>query len=77
MGDVGLKPEEREGYEACLAGRVLELGSKADRQGLNQEWKAIPRGWYLGGEGFGGRMLKRVEEASDPSPALCASRTGV
>ena len=32
MGVVGLGPEDGEGYEAYLEGRVLELGMKAGRQ---------------------------------------------
>ena len=62
MGDVGLEPEDGEGYEAYLEGRVLELGRKAGRQELNEEWKRIRRGWYLGGDGFRGRLMKRVKE---------------
>ena len=34
---------------------------KAGRKVLEGEWKRMRRGWYLGDEGFGGRMLKRVK----------------
>lgn len=61
MGDLGLAPEDRKGYEAYLEGRVLELGIKNGRKALEQEWKRIRRGWYLGGDGFRGRMLKKVK----------------
>jgi len=62
MVDLGLKPADGDGYEAYVAGRVLELGMKAGREALAEEWKAIRRGWYLGGDGFRGRLLKRVKE---------------
>jgi putative transposase len=61
MGDLGLAPGDREGYEAYMEGRVLELGSKAGQKALEEEWKRIRRGWYLGGEGFGRRMLKLLK----------------
>jgi REP element-mobilizing transposase RayT len=61
MGDLGLEPGDRKGYEAYLEGRVLELGMKAGRKVLEGEWKRIRRGWYLGDDGFGGRMLKMVK----------------
>ena len=61
LGSVGLGPEDRAGYEAYLEGRRLELGIKAGRKALEAEWKRIRRGWYLGGEGFRGRMLKKIK----------------
>ncbi len=61
MGDMVLAPEDRKGYEAYLEGRVLEMGLKAGRQVLEKEWKRIRRGWYLGGEGFRVRMLKKLK----------------
>ncbi len=62
MGNLGLRPEERDGYEAYMEGRVIELGVKAGRTALNEQWKRIRRGWYLGDDGFRGRMLKYVKE---------------
>jgi hypothetical protein len=62
MADLGLGTSDRDGYEAYVAGRVLELGVKAGRGALAEEWKGIRRGWYLGGEGFRGRLLKKVKE---------------
>ena len=44
-----------------IEGRVLELGIKQGREELAAEWKAIRRGWYLGGEQFRERMLELVE----------------
>jgi putative transposase len=61
MGDMGMEPNERRGYEAYLEGRVLELGLKAGRKAMEEEWKRIRRGWYLGGDGFRVRMLKRLK----------------
>ncbi len=61
LGNLGLGPEDRPGYGAYLEGRVLELGVLAGRKALAAEWKKIRRGWYLGGEGFRGRMLKKIK----------------
>jgi len=61
MGNLGLEPGDRKGYESYMEGRVLELGIKAGRKALEGEWKRIRRGWYLGGDGFRGRMLKRIK----------------
>jgi REP element-mobilizing transposase RayT len=61
MGNLGLEPEDRKGYEAYMEGRVLELGIRAGRKALEGEWKRIRRGWYLGDDGFRGRMLKMVK----------------
>jgi REP element-mobilizing transposase RayT len=65
MGDVGIKPQEVAGYEAFMEARVLELGMKAGRRELNEAWKAIRRGWYLGGEGFRGRLKQHLKQAMD------------
>ena len=62
MGNLGLPPEERKGYEAYIEGRVLELGLKRGRKELAEEWKAIRRGWYVGGTEFKERMLALVEQ---------------
>jgi hypothetical protein len=61
MGDLGLEAGEGRAYEVYLEGRVLELGMKAGRKGLEEQWKRIRRGWYLGREGFGERMLRLVK----------------
>jgi REP element-mobilizing transposase RayT len=52
MGGLGLEEKDRRGYEACLESRALELGMKAGRLELEQQWKALRRGWYLGQESF-------------------------
>ena len=61
MGALRLEPEDRRGYEACLEGRALELGLKAGRMELEEQWKALRRGWYVGGEGFGSRLRGQME----------------
>ena len=52
MGSLGLGPKELKGYEAYIEGRVMELGSKAGRKELEEEWEGLRRGWYVGSEGF-------------------------
>ena len=62
MGSVGLAKEDRDGYEAYLEGRTLELGIQAGRRELEEQWRGIRRGWCLGDKRFHGRMLKQVEK---------------
>ncbi len=52
MESLGLGPADGRGYEAYLEGRVLELGTKAGRKELDRQWKALRRGWYVGGKSF-------------------------
>jgi hypothetical protein len=52
MASLGLGPGDAKGYEAYIEGRVLELATKAGRKELEQEWKALRRGWYVGRESF-------------------------
>ena len=61
MEGLRLKPEDRRGYEACLEGRALEIGLKAGRVELEKQWKALRRGWYVGGDGFAARLRDQVE----------------
>ena len=74
MGDVGLKPRDGMGYEAYVEGRVLEWGVKQGRRELNESWKRIRRGWYLGGEGFRGKLQKCLKAAL--GQGLAASHSG-
>src|SRR5436309_2735419 len=63
MGSLRLGPKDWKGYEAYIEGRVLELASQAGRKELDAEWKALRRGWYVGGEGFSEKLegyLERV-----------------
>jgi putative transposase len=61
LGNLGLESRDAKGYEAYLEGRVLELGIKEGRKALEKQWQRIRRGWYLGGDGFRGRMLKELK----------------
>ena len=47
-----LRKKNRQGYEAYMESRVLELGLKAGRRELEEQWRALRRGWYVGGESF-------------------------
>jgi len=61
MGDLGLEAGDRAGYAAYVEGRALEWKNQAGREELNEQWRAIRRGWYLGGDGFRARLLERAE----------------
>jgi REP element-mobilizing transposase RayT len=62
LGNLGLPPKGRKGYKAYIEWRVLELGLKRGRKELAEEWKAIRRGWCVGGTDFKERMLAWVEQ---------------
>ena len=61
MGALRLKPEDRRGYEIYLEGRVLELGLKSGRAELEGQWKALRRGWYVGGDRFAVKLRDQIE----------------
>ena len=61
MGNLGLGPNDVKGYEGYIEGRVLELCSQAGRKELDEEWKALRRGWYVGGEGFVGKLQAHLD----------------
>jgi len=63
MGSLGLAEKHGRGYEAYIEGRVLELGSKAGRKELDEQWKALRRGWYVGGESFAEKLKERLQKA--------------
>jgi REP element-mobilizing transposase RayT len=63
MESLGLAPEDRRGYESYIEGRVLEIGMQAGRGGLEEQWRQMRRGWYVGGEGFFGELRNRLEKA--------------
>ena len=63
LGSLGLVPEKSRGYEAYMEGRVLELGKKARRQELEEQWKPLRRGWYVGGESFGEKLAGYLDGA--------------
>ena len=52
MAGAGFAEEEREGYETYMESRALELKLKQGCRELEAKWKALRRGWYVGGEGF-------------------------
>ena len=60
MGSLGFGPKDVKGYEAYIEGRVLELGSKAGRKELDEAWKALRRGWYVGDEGFADKLKEHL-----------------
>ena len=62
LESLGLGPADAKGYEAYIEGRVLELVTQAGRKELDGEWKALRRGWYLGGESF----LEKLEGLMQP-----------
>jgi hypothetical protein len=59
---LGFGPKEVKGYEAYIEGRVLELGSQTGRKELEEEWEALRRGWYVGGEGFLEKLQVQLEQ---------------
>ena len=61
MGALRLKAGDRRGYEIYLEGRVLELGLKAGRVELEEQWKSLRHGWYVGGERFAERLRNKIE----------------
>jgi putative transposase len=63
LGSLGLAPGQGRGYEAYMEGRVLELGIKAKRKELEEQWKELRRGWYVGGASFGERLGVWLEKA--------------
>jgi len=63
LNSLGLRPAQAKGYEAYLEARVLELGIKAKRQELEEQWKALRRGWYLGTREFGEDLEKQLRKA--------------
>jgi len=65
LGSLGFGPKETKGYEAYIEGRVLELASPAGRKEADQEWKALRRGWYVGGGGFLSRLEGCLDEVME------------
>lgn len=64
MGSLGLQEGQCKGYEAYMEGRVLELGRPAARKQLQEQWKALRRGWYVGGDSFVTRLADGLEKAA-------------
>ena len=64
LESLRLGPADARGYEAYIEGRVLELATKAGRKDLVREWKALRRGWYVGGQSFLGKLESLLEPAA-------------
>jgi REP element-mobilizing transposase RayT len=60
MAGAGFTEEERLGYAAYIESRALELKHKPGCRELEETWKALRRGWYLGGEGFFEKLKARL-----------------
>jgi putative transposase len=60
MGALGLQANQRRGYEAHLERRVLELGLKQGRLELEEKWRALRRGWYIGDDDFFETLKRRL-----------------
>jgi putative transposase len=64
MGSFGFRERRSKGYEAYMEGRALELGRAASRKQLEEQWKALRRGWYVGGDSFLSRLVDGLERAA-------------
>jgi len=62
LGTLGLSEKDGKGYEAYLESRVLELASQRGRKELEEKWKELRRGWYLGGSEFREQLEQRLEK---------------
>jgi REP element-mobilizing transposase RayT len=60
MGAAGLKEHEGRRYENYMESRVLELAIKEGRLEWEEKWKALRRGWYVGGETFLEKLQARL-----------------
>ena len=60
LAALGLSEGDRRGYESYIESRVLELGMEAGRKELAGQWRALRRGWYVGGEEFGDQLREQM-----------------
>jgi putative transposase len=60
LAGLRLEATDFKRYEAYVESRALELGLKAGRQELEEKWKALRRGWYVGDEGFFEKLKARL-----------------
>jgi putative transposase len=63
LDSLGVRHAQRKGYEAYMEARVLELGIKAGRKELEEQWKVLRRGWYVGTREFGRDLEKQLDKA--------------
>jgi REP element-mobilizing transposase RayT len=63
LGSLGIRADDargRRGYEAYMEGRVLECRADKSRAILEEDWRRIRRGWYLGESSFKDRLLGQI-----------------
>ena len=65
LASLNLTEDQLRRYESYLEGRVLELAIKSGARELEDQWKALRRGWYLGSESF----LEKLEDWLDKAVA--------
>ncbi len=63
LEEVGADDAAVKRYETYMEGRALELALKAGRTEWDAKWKELRRGWYVGGEGFVGKLRKHLKRA--------------
>jgi REP-associated tyrosine transposase len=63
MASLNLRPEQVRGYEAYVESRVLELASPERRKELEERWRALRRGWYLGEQSFREKLQEFMDRA--------------
>jgi putative transposase len=62
LASLRLTEKDGRGYQAYMEGRALELLRKQGRKDLDEQWKALRRGWYLGGSEFRERLEAQLEK---------------
>ena len=63
LDSLALRPTDAKGYEAYMEARALELGIKAKRKELEEQWKGLRRGWYIGRREFGQDLAEALDKA--------------
>lgn len=63
LGFHGAERAARKGYEAYLESRALECGDRRRHKELDEEWRALRHGWYLGARSFKERLMAAVGRA--------------
>lgn len=60
LAGLGLTTANCKRYEAYMESRVLETGCQQGRRDLEEKWKALRRGWYLGEDSFLEKLEARL-----------------
>jgi REP element-mobilizing transposase RayT len=63
LGSLRLAEADTRGYEAYMESRALELAMKEGRQELEEQWKELRRGWYVGNHAFLDRLESWLDKA--------------